>query len=214
MSKPQNVSDDIAWIVGQSKPITHGSLPDKYLKSRGITRVVGKISNDLREDHLGNMLALIRDKEGVAISYQRTFLKQNQDGTFTKERKMKKGVKIPHGSSIRLYDQAPMMGVAESTENALVCAKLFQVPTWALLSASQMERWVPPEGTKRLLIFADNDRSMTGELAARNLANEVGARGIKVSVYLPKLDNRIGEVKFGDWNDFLTQKDNKQCLSM
>jgi putative DNA primase/helicase len=87
------------------------------------------------------------------------------------------------------------MGIAEGIETALSCTKLFDIPTWACMSAGLMEKWLPPEDCKNIAIFADNDYNFTGLKSAYILANKLYLKGFKVQVQIPP--------EFGDFNDVL-----------
>lgn len=178
----------IRWIRWGTHPITDGSNPDIYLKSRGIC--LESYPDDLRQDTEGNMLALIRDATyGMPVSYQRTFLPE-------KIRKMAAGCSIPPGSAVRLFPAARIMGVAEGVETALSASLLYGMPVWATLSAGCMKRFVAPRCVEHLYIFADNDANRVGWNAAQRLSlNSMRSFIIPHVKMAPR----------GDWNDFLVE---------
>lgn len=65
--------------------------------------------------------------------------------------------------------------------------QLFGAPTWALLSTTGMKCWSPPPGVARVTVYADNDDSFTGQLAAYELAHRLGKDGIKAEVVMPNI---------------------------
>ena len=81
------------------------------------------------------------------------------------------------------------MGIAEGIETALSAAKLFDVPTWSVMSDYGMATFEPPPGLERLIIFADHDGA--GQRAAFSLAERLP---IPTAIKTPE---RPGD----DWND-------------
>ena len=77
------------------------------------------------------------------------------------------------------------LGVAEGIETALSAFVLFDVPTWAAVTADGLKRWIPPTGTKRVAIFGDNDLTGTGQAAAWSLAKRLIANGVDTTVRIP-----------------------------
>ena len=64
-------------------------------------------------------------------------------------------------------------GIAEGIETAIAAHELFGLPTWATISATIMESFVPPAGVRRLTIFADHDTNFAGQKAAFTLAHRL-----------------------------------------
>ena len=104
---------------------------------------------------------------------------------------------IPAGSAIRLMPYESAIGIAEGIETAISAYAIFNVPTWAGISAKGIERWEPPKDAEEVWIFGDNDRTFTGQLAAYKLAYRLVETGKKVYVAIPR-------IKGADWNDVLT----------
>jgi putative DNA primase/helicase len=92
------------------------------------------------------------------------------------------------------------LGVAEGIETALAAwvldGKIF--PVWSCINAGQLEKFEPPEGTKNLAIFGDNDKTFTGQAAAYALAKRLSNRAnpVRCSVLIPTVEG-------WDWNDKL-----------
>lgn len=179
-------------------PISNGSMPDRYLRSRGLG--FKEYPPDLRQSPRGNMLALSRDRNGLVCSYDVTYLSEDQSGGVKKlYRSMMKnpeGYKVPQDAAFRLGRVENSMGVAEGKESALAAFKRNGVVTWALGSASRMARWEPPMAVDRLHIFQDH--GIAGERAAKALGEYAHASGIAVFRHYQGLGPR-----FSDQNDLL-----------
>lgn len=142
------------------------------------------------------MLALISDENGRPANLLRTYL--TSDGSkadVDQPRRFMPGC-IPAGAAVRLSEVAETLGVAEGIETALAVNVLTGIPCWSAISATHLERWVPPKETRRVVIFGDNDENFVGQEASISLAKSVKDRGLaKVEVRIPQSP--------GDWNDVL-----------
>jgi putative DNA primase/helicase len=173
----------------------------KYLQSRGITFMPDDVrycpscwESDTKQN-LHAMVARITNKGGKPIGLHVAYLKDGRKADIPSPKKMLPATESLEGSAIRLSPICESMGIAEGIETALSCTKLFDIPTWACMSAGLMEKWFPPEGCKNVVIFADNDYNFTGLKSAYILANKLYLKGFKVQVQIPP--------KVGDWNDVL-----------
>jgi hypothetical protein len=207
-----------AWVLDLPK-VTAQSRPGRYLAARGLW-FDGRYPNDLRIDGNGDMIALLRDREGYVCSYQRTVLKDGPLGYPHKEgtamMKNPDGYKIPRDAAIRLGTAFRVMGVGEGTETALSALKRFGVTTWALGGSSRMEMWTPPVGIKALHIFKDRTsdkelekaRAIGGispvDKAAQVLRGRAHKLGIAVTVHEPERGIRLDNGRpISDFNDVL-----------
>lgn len=177
-------------------PLTRDCLAGKYLLSRGLEPPT--CGTALRWSHERRaMLAKVTDAAGKGATLQQTFLAENGEKI---NRKTFWG-KHPIGSAVRLAPVSETLGIAEGVETALSAAKLFSIPTWAALDAYHLERWQPPKETKRVVIFADNDDSYTGQHAATGLAKRL--RTLRVEVVGGV---RVPSIVGMDWNDVLRSR--------
>jgi putative DNA primase/helicase len=179
-----------AWTL--SKPIVEGSLAWRYMESR---RIAGPFPEDvLREvdgEAGGRMLAKVVDPQGKPVNIHRTIL---GEGAVKLDRKMMQGG-VPPGSAIRLMEPSEgVLGIGEGIETCYSAAKLFQVPTWALINAEGLAAFQPPPDVVRCLIFGDNDASGHGQWAAWCAARNCYRAGVLYEVHIPA---RVAE----DWND-------------
>lgn len=175
-----------------------------YLSRRGIT--VGSpvlrgharcpyFEERRRTGYYPAVIAPIVDEKGAIQSAHRIY-----DADVPERKKMMPPITTVQGCAVRLFDADETLGIAEGIETALAAHELFGVPTWATLTAGGMQALPLPLGVNRLVIYADNDESMTGQLAAYNLAKRAAMAGVGVEVQIPP---RVGE----DWLDVLVERE-------
>ncbi|CAN7307410.1 toprim domain-containing protein [Phenylobacterium sp. LjRoot164] len=144
------------------------------------------------------MVALIRDREGKAISMHRTFINVLGDKANVPEPRMVMPMPMK-GGAVRLTPPASTLGIAEGIETAVSATVLFDIPCWAALNAQNLQEWAPPDGVTRVMVFGDHDRSLTGHAASYTLAKKLLAKKLEVEVCIPA---RLGF----DWNDELQSR--------
>lgn len=196
-----------------------------YLENRGISTseiagsdlrfhpslpcwVEGENGEESRVLKFPAMVAAVRSPEGGIVTLHRTYLDPGK-GAKADVPAPKKLMALPEGctmtgGAIRL---APIcsdrpLGLAEGIETALAVETTMAIPCWALVSAGNLERFVPPEGVKRFIIWADLDRSLTGQSKAMALAARLADSGLEVAIATPS--GLIAKGSKGiDWNDVL-----------
>jgi putative DNA primase/helicase len=194
---PAVTRDELNRIWKRSQPIVPGSPAGKYLAGRcGIDvfpMQLREVSNGTPE-----MIAVVSDNAGKPVTLHRTFLTAEgtkANGAGRSSRKLMPG-SLPDSVAIRLSyggDYVPeILAVAEGIETALSVRQMFGIPCWSLINSVMMQKWNPPDGVKKIIIFGDNDKSFTGQAAAYKLANRLSAK-LSVEVKIPE--------PFGDWND-------------
>lgn len=149
--------------------------------------------DDVRVTKHPAMLAKVQASDGKGVALHRTYLTSDGHKADVPIQKKILG-SLPPASAVRLFEPAPCLGIAEGIETALAAFVRFGVPTWAATSANGLEKWSPPEGVHRVVVFGDNDVSVTGQAAAYNLAKRLRRAGIEVEV-------RIPEQPESDWAD-------------
>ncbi|MCB9229295.1 MAG: DUF3987 domain-containing protein [Deltaproteobacteria bacterium] len=98
--------------------------------------------------------------------------------------------------------------VAEGLETSLAILCATKLGLRCLMSAGGIRRFDPPEATKELVIWADNDRNGVGVKAANALALKAVRKGIKAFVLVP--DHEIPEGQSSvDWLDVYSQGPNQ-----
>lgn len=177
----------------------------EYLRGRGIPRDVIDYACDLRgierlvDYDTGKiypgMLALIRNKQGRPVSIHRTFIGS------PKAKKIMPPVETITGGAVRLGIPEKQLVLAEGIETALSAWGFSGIPAWALISAHNLETFDGiPESVEQVIVYADNDRSFTGQAAAFALAKRLlNQRKLKVDVVMPR------EPGF-DMNDHVTSR--------
>lgn len=138
------------------------------------------------------LLAAVTDAFGEITAVEVTYLDPNGRRTRALRLSRKTVGRLPAGSAVRLASMSPELLVAEGVFTALSAMAAFQLPGWALLSASNLRRWGPPDGVRRVLIAADRGRG--GEAAAAELRERLVARGVAAVIRLPPRPH-------GDWNE-------------
>jgi len=158
------------------------------------------------------MVAAIRDLDGNLVTLHRTYL----SATGGKAKvpgggSIKKMMSIPQGKDVKgcaiqlMPATGGVLGLAEGMETALSAHRATGIPTWAAVSAVLLECAQIPEGVHTVVIWADKDRSRTGELTANALAVKLTAIGIKVHIMLP-VTAIAALSKSVDWNDVLVKE--------
>ena len=138
------------------------------------------------------LLAAVRDPAGQLTAVEITYLDRfGRRSTLAQPPRKVVGV-LPAGCAVRLCPAAEAMAVGEGVFTTLSAMRRFGLPGWALLSTSNLRRWRPPTGVRRLLIAAD--RGPDGERSASLLRAAVNAEGVAAGVVLPPAG-------YGDWND-------------
>ena len=198
------------WKV--SRPVDHRDPVGRYLQGRlgdihrfpRCLRTVDRLKyydEDLGTSYHPAMLALVRDPDDNAVNIHRTYL--TPDGAkaaLPSSRKMMAG-ELPKGSAVRLFPfYEDTLGIAEGIETAWAAHLLFDVPVWSSINATMLMDWRPPKDVRRIMIFGDNDRSFTGQMAAFSLAYRLKVKeGYAVEVHIPETEQT-------DWNDVFREK--------
>jgi hypothetical protein len=147
------------------------------------------------------MLTLMSDTEGRPATIHRTFL--TADGRKAPVSSPKK--LMPHasdrtlvGGAVRLGSPSSVLGIAEGIETALAVHQATGMTVWSALSCTLLERFVPPDGTERIVIWADRDENGAGQRSAEVLQKKLEAKGIQASILLPPGSGT-------DWLDVLNE---------
>jgi phage/plasmid primase-like uncharacterized protein len=116
------------------------------------------------------MVALVRNAAGEPTGLHLTYLTLSGHKAFGDRSRLMFGAVA--GGAVRLSLVGPdgILAVGEGIETCEGFSALQGVPTWAALSTSGLQTFVPPPGVQKLLIAADSDDSGAGLEAAHRLA--------------------------------------------
>lgn len=198
----------------------------RYLQRRGLSAVDEGVLKSLRfEERFFDsesrqwcpaMVAAVRDISGQLVTLHRTLLAA--DGRKADVNVPKRLMRLPddrtiNGCAIRFGELHDVLALAEGIETALSVVVATGLPCWACICAHGLEVVEIPVGVREVLIFADKDQSLTGERAARVLADRLKGHGVTTRVVtireeIPEKDKGI------DFNDLLCCYGKRRFVSM
>ena len=197
-----------------------------YLESRRIADGDSRFLEDIRFENgvldpetkrwFPAMTAAVRDVNGHLVTLLRTLL--TSFGTKADVVAPKRLMKLPNGRTtsgcaIHMGEPQGTLALAEGIETALSVAISANIPCWACICAHGMEVVEIPTSVKEVLIFADKDRSNTGQSAAEKLARRLQSQGITVRVMHIREDIP-DRAKGIDFNDLLCRYGKERLASM
>lgn len=197
-----------------------------YLKRRAIADVDDSFLKDLRFERkffdcesrqwLPVMLAAVRDVSGQLVTLHRTLL--TSDGHKAGVNVPKRLMRLPEGRTItgcaiRFGEPHEVLALAEGIETALSVVVATGLPCWACICAHGLEAVEIPDGVREVLIFADKDRSNTGQCAAEKVACRLQSQGITVRV-MDIREEIPDTAKSIDFNDLLCRYGRQRLASM
>ena len=197
-----------------------------YLESRHIADGDSRFFEDIRFENgvldpgtkrwFPAMTAAVRDVNGRLVTLHRTLL--SSFGTKAAVAAPKRLMKLPlgrtiSGCAIHIGEPGEILALAEGIETALSVAVSTNLPCWACICAHGLEVVEIPQTVREVLIFADKDRSNTGQCAAQKLAQRLRAQAITVRVM--HIREEIPDTAKGiDCNDLLCRYGKHRLVSM
>jgi putative DNA primase/helicase len=139
------------------------------------------------------LVAAVRDINDELVSLHLTYLQAGRKLATHEPRKLLSALTGREGCAVRLLPAGDTLGLGEGLETCISAATINGVPTWAALSAAVLAKFEPPASVKRLLVFADCDRS--GLIAAAQLMQRLQGR-IAFELCLPPAGAK-------DWNEVI-----------
>jgi putative DNA primase/helicase len=217
--------DRLKFIHKGLKPISHTGVVAKYLANRGITVLPEK---DVYEHNniayygtppddqpvtgvFNAMVSRVSDIEGKMVKYHITYLTPDgQKISFATAKIQTAPCQGSKGSSIKMFQHTDILGIAEGIESSLAAYATDGFPMWCAYDAQGMISVEIPKAVENVLIYVDEDRSFTGQMAAYTLAHRLKVReGKNVRVvrlrYNDKnvLEQEIDQGLDVDFNDYL-----------
>lgn len=210
------------WQSAYSLSHQQSEVARRYFQHRAIDlSILGNLDHALRflpalpyydqdginQGNFPTLLGLVKSEHGC-ITLMRTFLNKNgQKAQVDCPKKLMPFAsnKTLTGASIRLSSEnvtTSIMSVAEGIETALSVASVTRLPTWSCVNAHQLAFVSVPKSIKRLIIWADLDRSETGIKVAMKLKDRMMRQGVNVIIKLPPMI-LLSHQKGWDWNDVL-----------
>lgn len=146
------------------------------------------------------MVAAFRRPDNSIETFHVTYLtSEGFKASVESPRKVIGAQKGLNGCAVRLSAPHDHIGIAEGIETALSVTQLYGVPCWSCYSANGMESFIPPDGVKKVTIYADADANYTGQAAATACAKRLAFAGFDVELHeFPA----IGK----DYNDILLER--------
>jgi putative DNA primase/helicase len=199
-------ADANARLWAQCLPLVPGDAVTQYLKRRGFAGVWPlpaclRYHPALDYWHEGEcigafptMVAPLTAPDGRIVAIHRTYLaRDGRKANVPTVRKLTRAAGPLAGSFIPLFvSRHGAIGIAEGVETSLAAWLASGVPTVAAYCAGNLSAWQWPPAVRRIVIFADADRS--GRDAAEALRVRVLRAGIRVKVAMPSKDG-------DDWAD-------------
>lgn len=161
-----------------------------------------------RHQRFPALIARVADARGTLITLHRTYLTHR--GEKAPVSTVRKLYALPSGVSLSGFAIRPdkpdkqVLHIAEGIETALSVQCATGHPVWSAINATLLARFKPPGTTRQVVIWADNDWSGTGQLAASQLAQRLESQGIIVDIRLPE-GHPTPQEKSIDWNDVWIQ---------
>lgn len=198
----------------------------RYLQRRGLAEVNEAALMNLRFEErffdresrqwCSAMVTAVRDVSGQLVTLHRTLLTetgQKADVSVPKRLMRLPESRTINGCAIRFGEPHDTLALAEGIETALSVTVATGLPCWSCINAGGLERIAVPSHVKRVLIFADKDRSGTGERAAAELCCRLQAQGVEPQIVV--IPEEIPEGMDGiDVNDLLCRYGKQRVASM
>lgn len=176
-----NIANDENWKKSWDEAISlNGKCKaSEYLRYRGFKLVSYPASlrfhpalyhSDTQSKHPA-LIGLIK-KDGAGIGIQRLYLDDTEGKLCAKILGAVQGGYIEFGEK-----PTDKLHLAEGIETALAIHEILHEPTWAVVTATNLSRVAPPKTVKIIHIWADKDRSNTGEREAIKAAQFFISKG-------------------------------------
>lgn len=193
--KPPKATDKVLRLLAEATLLkTKRSYGYRYLKKRGIPIIPPGdevyYHPQLVYHHEGGgmtshpaLLFRIRNEKDETIGVQRIYL--NESCGKAKVQSPKKVMSKYAGGAIKLGTVSDEVHLCEGPETALALYKALKRPIWACVSATNLSAQVISSSVSKVHIWADKDKSGTGEREALKAAEKYAWQGLDVYIHFP-----------------------------
>lgn len=158
-----------------------------------------------RVDRFPALIANVTDAAGELVTLHTTYLANGQKLASHEPRKILSPMVGRQSCAVRLYPiSGGSLGIAEGLETSIAAAMLHEMPVWAALNTSLLQKFTPPAGIERLVIFADRD--LPGMTAAAALLERLQGGRVRVEIKTPPAPAK-------DWNDILLNNEMEAAMT-
>lgn len=208
--KPPKATDKVLRLLAETTPLkSKRNYGYRYLKKRGVPIIPPGdevyYHPELAYHHEGGgitshpaLLFHIRNEKDETTGVQRIYL--NESGGKAKVKSAKKVMSKYASGAIKLGAVSDEIHLCEGPETALALYKALKRPIWACVSATNLSAQVIPKSVSKVHIWADKDKSETGQREALKAAEKYAWQGHDVYIHMPP--SEIPEnSKSVDWLD-------------
>jgi hypothetical protein len=217
-AKPHVVGESSDWvekILSESQDANESPV-NHYLHNRGLSGAVHgalfhpnlsykDVASGLTSKHPAAIFP-VKDVAGNLLGIQRIYI--TTDGKKANVATPKKALGKIMGGACHFGEPNEILNIAEGPETALAVFEGTGIPTWAAISAKGMEQIVVPKSVDEIHIWADLDRSGTGQISAEKLATKLAKMGKRAFIHTPQ-DTIPLNNKGIDWLDVFNQGKHK-----
>ena len=219
-----------AFALSQSRPVDGVALT--YLQNRGLSAIAENLPDairclsDARYTNQGetiyqgeSLIAQMTFAGGELAGIIRIFLSpeggkadiRDSNGKAVDPKPMAKSQESLVGGAVRMPGQGNIEHVGEGIETMLSVKSVLPEPVAACGTATLLSKFEPSPGTQSVIVWADKDRSMTGQNEASKLVDRLRERGIPAVMVVPQCALEDG-VKGVDWLDVFNSKDGAEII--
>lgn len=219
-----------AYALSQSRPVDGIAL--RYLQNRGLSAIAENLPDairclsDARYTNQGKtiyqgecLVARMTFASGELAGIIRIFLSPegtkavitDSKGKDVDPKPMAKSQESLVGGAVRMTGQGSVEHVGEGIETMLSVKSVLPEPVAACGTATLLSRFEPSPDTKAVIVWADKDRSMTGQNEASKLVDRLRQQGIPTVMVVPPFTLEDG-VKGVDWLDVFNSKDGAEVI--
>jgi hypothetical protein len=184
-------------------------LLDRYPDAMRLHPNLGYFEQSTKIGEFPVLLTQLASPERQVVGLHHTYLTEAGDKApvpSVKKLRLADG-KQSQGAAIRLFEPEEQLGVSEGIETGLAAYLATGIPVWPTFSSSLLQSVVIPRHVKRLIIWADLDKSGAGRRAASKLKQRLRDEGytdLIIQIQYPNLP--FDDRKSVDWCDLYVAK--------